>query len=96
LKNHSQKVATVREYANRLRLVPSSNAQPSRLSHLTLRDEYSFVSERELIDQAHAILKAAKLTTFLIGDKVMAVAVIKGLKPAPRKVIHGETYRLHR
>jgi hypothetical protein len=85
MKSHSQRVAHVREYANTLRNVQSSNAHPSRLSHRTLHDEYSFVSERELIDQAHAILKAAKLTTFLIGDKVMAVAIIKGLKPSPRR-----------
>ena len=78
-------VAHIRAYVGLLTRTTRQNpATPSRLAHEVSEADYKQVSEDMLISEAKNILRATKLTAFVVATRAEAVAVIRGLSHGRR------------
>jgi hypothetical protein len=75
-----RRFALVRDYAVLLARTSKENPPaPSRLTLTLVEAEYDNVREDVLINEAKAVLRAARLTALTVTTKAEAVAVIRGV-----------------
>jgi len=73
-------MALVRTYATTLARTSRQNPiAPSRLTLTLVEAEYEHVREEVLISEARTVLRAARLTAFVVTTKADAVAVLRGV-----------------